>query len=168
MLSVLLPQVDKFPIGQHPDIIRLLKGVFNTRPPEIRLVPEWDLKQVLDSLCEAPFEPMLNASLKYITWKSVFLTAISTFRCCSDIQALRTDEGFMSILPEGIVFIRQGILKQGRPGHLGNKIFVPCFKRNKKLDPKRAIQVYLKKTEHLRNMFISGSDKENSVVHFFK
>ena len=103
MLSVLLPQVDKFPIGQHPDIIRLLKGVFNTRPPEIRLVPEWDLKQVLDSLCEAPFEPMLKASLKYITWKSVFLTAISTFRRCSDIQALRTDEGFMSILPEGIV-----------------------------------------------------------------
>ena len=67
MMSVLLPQVDKFPIGQHPDIIRLLKGVFNTRPPEIRLVPEWDLKQVLDSLCEAPFEPMLKASLKYIT-----------------------------------------------------------------------------------------------------
>lgn len=160
MLSVLLPQVDKFPIGQHPDVIRLLKGVFNTRPPEIRLVPEWDLKQVLDSLCEAPFEPMLKASLKYITWKSVFLTAISTFRRCSDIQALRTDEGFMSILPEGIVFIRQGIPKQGRPGHLDNKIFVPCFKRNKKLDPKRAIQVYLKKTEHLRNMFISGSDKE--------
>lgn len=163
MLSVLLPQVDKVPIGQHPDIIRLLKGVFNTRPPEIRLVPEWNLKQVLDSLCEAPFEPMFKASLKYITWKSVFLTAISTFRRCSDIQALRTDEGYMSILPEGIVFIRQGIPKQGRPGHLGNKIFVPCFKRNKKLDPKRAIQVYLKKTEHLRNMFFSGSDKETQL-----
>ena len=66
-------------------------------------------------------------------------------------------------MPEGIVFIRQGFPKQGRPGHLGNKIFVPCFKRNKKLDPKRAIQVYLKKTEQLRNMFISGSDKETQL-----
>ena len=110
---------------------------------------------------------MLKTSLKYITWKAVFRTVIATFRRCSDIQALRTDEGYMSILPEGIVFIRQGIPKQGRPGHLGKKIFIPCFKRNKKLDPKRAIQFYLTRTEHLRNAVISGSEG-NSVVHFFK
>ena len=40
MLPILLSPLDNIPIGQHPDIIRLLKGVFNTRPAESKLVPE--------------------------------------------------------------------------------------------------------------------------------
>ncbi|MCG7876952.1 MAG: hypothetical protein N0C90_11550, partial [Candidatus Thiodiazotropha endolucinida] len=43
MLSVMLPQINGYPVGQHPDIIRLLKGVFNSRPPVKQRVPEWDL-----------------------------------------------------------------------------------------------------------------------------
>ena len=107
MLSTLQPQVDKFPIGQHTDIVRLLKGIFNSMPPEKRLVPEWNLKQVLNFLCGKPFEPMLKCSLKYLTWKTVFLTAVTTSRRCGDIQALRIGDGFMSIVPEGIIFIRK-------------------------------------------------------------
>ena len=34
MLSVVLSPADGMPVGQHPDILRLLKGVFNSRPPE--------------------------------------------------------------------------------------------------------------------------------------
>ena len=43
MLSSVLPPIDKVPIGQHPYIIRLLKGVFNSRPPKVKLLPDWDL-----------------------------------------------------------------------------------------------------------------------------
>ena len=35
MLSAILPHVDNVPVGQHPHIIRLLKGVFNSRPPKV-------------------------------------------------------------------------------------------------------------------------------------
>lgn len=77
---------------------------------------------VLDLLSKSPFEPMNKISLKFLTWKTVFLTAISTFRRCSDLQALRTDEGFMNILPEGIIFIRDGLSKQDRPGELRSVI----------------------------------------------
>ncbi|CAC5420875.1 unnamed protein product [Mytilus coruscus] len=35
MLSSLLPPIDNVPIGQHPYIIRLLRGVFNSRPPKV-------------------------------------------------------------------------------------------------------------------------------------
>lgn len=161
MLSTMLPLVDKFPIGQHPDIVRLLKGIFNSRPPEKRLVPEWDLKQVLNFLSGKPFEPMLKCSLKYLTWKTVFLTAVTTFRRCGDIQALRIDDGFMSIVPEGIIFIREGLSKQDRPGHVGRKIFVPCFHKNSKLDPKRALQIYIDRTSQLR--VSEGNVQENKL-----
>ena len=45
MLPVMLPRVDGKPVGQHSDIIRLLTGVFNSRPPIKLLVPEWDLEK---------------------------------------------------------------------------------------------------------------------------
>ena len=64
MLSVMLPKIDGTPIGQHTDITRLLKGVFNSRPPVKRLVPEWDLKKVLELLSYPPFEPIHKISLK--------------------------------------------------------------------------------------------------------
>ena len=112
MLSAILPPVEGIAIGQQPDIIRLLKGVFNTRPPEKRLVPEWDLGKILVFLTSKLFEPISKVSLKHLTLKSVFLAAISTFRRCSDLQALRIDEGFMNIVPEGIIFVRDGFLSK--------------------------------------------------------
>jgi hypothetical protein len=36
MLSVLLSSVTTFPIGQHPHIIRLIKGVFNSKPLNVK------------------------------------------------------------------------------------------------------------------------------------
>ena len=59
-------------------------------------------------------------------------------------------EGAVTVQKLGITFLRQGLAKQDRPSHLAPKIFVPCFKDNKLLDPKRAITWYLKKTEPFR------------------
>jgi hypothetical protein len=43
-------------------------------------------------LQKTPFEPLFFADLKEITFKTVFLIAITTFRRCSDLQALRLGE----------------------------------------------------------------------------
>jgi hypothetical protein len=150
MLSSILPPVEKFQIGQHPFIIRLLRGIFNERPPIRKLVPEWDLPLVLECLKKPPFEPMKDASLKFITWKVCFLIAISCFRRCSDLQALYLGEGNINIQKKGITFIRSGLAKQDRPSHHSRKIFIPSFSREKFLDPKRALTYYLKKTESFR------------------
>ena len=152
MLSSILLPVDNVPVGQHPYIIRLLKGVFNSRPPLVRLVPEWDLPKILDMLQKSPFEPMPHASLKFVTYKTTFLLAITTFRRCSDLQALRLGEGWVSVQDKGITFVRQGLAKQDRPSHFGSKIFVPSYKDNRKLDPKRALAIYLRKTESFRTL----------------
>jgi hypothetical protein len=46
MLSSVMSPIEKFPVGQHPYITRLIKGVFNSRPPKVVLLPEWDLPLV--------------------------------------------------------------------------------------------------------------------------
>lgn len=170
MLSTVLPPIEKIPVGQHPYIIRLLKGVFNSRPPKIKLLPEWDLLKVLDMLQKSPFEPMKNSVLKYVTWKTIFLFAITTFRRCSDLQALRIGDGNISVHSTGVFFIREGLSKQDRPGHNGSKIFVPSFKDNKLLNPKRSLFYYLKMTDNFRNcdrsnskLFLSVNSPHNPV-----
>lgn len=150
MLSTILPPIKDTPIGQHPHIIRILKGVFNERPPQTRLLPEWDLHLVLEMLQKSPFEPLSKANLKCLTYKTIFLVAITTFRRVGDLQALRIGDGTMTVQDRGITFLRQGLSKQDRPNHISPKIFVPCFSENKLLDPKRTLQFYLKKTNLFR------------------
>ena len=43
---------------------------------------------VLQALSRAPFEPLDSTSLKYVTWKAVFLLAISSTARVSELQAL--------------------------------------------------------------------------------
>ena len=166
MLSAILPPVGDKPVGQHPHIVRILRGVFNKRPPVARLVPEWDLQVVLKALQKYPFEPMSKTSLKFVTLKTVFLTAITTFRRVGDLQALRLGEGAVSVQNQGVTFLRQGLSKTDRPSHISPKIFVPCFKNNKLLDPKRAITWYLKKTEPFRVK--DGKDETSLFISFIK
>ena len=150
MLSSILPRVEGFPIGQHPNIIRLLKGIFNERPPLKKLVPEWNLCLILGCLRKSPFEPLKDASLKHVTWKTCFLVAITTFRRCSDLQSLQLGEETVNVQKKGVTFIRTGMAKQDRPSHVSSNIFVPAFTKDKLLDPKRALTYYLKRTEIFR------------------
>lgn len=94
---------------------------------------------------------MKHAHLKYVTWKTAFLIAITSFRRCSDPQALCIGEESVVVQKKGVTFVRHGLAKQDRPTHFGSKIFIPSYSEDKLLDPKRAIYYYLKRTESLRN-----------------
>ncbi|CAC5406581.1 unnamed protein product [Mytilus coruscus] len=151
MLSNVLPQVDNTAVGQHPYITRLIKGVFNSRPPTTKLLPEWDLQLVLTLLQKEPFEPIENIDLKHLTFKTVFLISITTFRRCSDLQSLRVNHSFMRIQQKGITFIRCGLAKQDRQNHRNSKIVVPAFTDNKKLDPVTCLLQYIERTKKFRS-----------------
>ena len=150
MLSAVLSPIEGFKVGQHPTILQLIKGTFNSRPPVRRLLPEWNLNKVLRSLEKAPFEPLRDTSLKLLTFKTVFLIAITCFRRCSDLQSLHIGEGSVTVCSSGITFRRHGLSKQDRQSHFGATIFIPAFPENRKLDPKRCLYHYLKRTEKYR------------------
>ena len=110
-------------VGQH----QLIKGVFNSRPPKVKLLSEWDLQLVLNMLQKEPFEPLNKASLKVTTVKTIFLMAISTCRGCGDLQSLQLGEGSVCEQKKGVTFIRHSVAKQDRDKHFSSKIFVPAF-----------------------------------------
>jgi hypothetical protein len=64
-------QVDSSPIGQHPLVNRLLKGVYNQRPPQPRYSATWDVDVVTKHLGSNE-----SLSLKHISQKLVVLMAL--------------------------------------------------------------------------------------------
>ena len=62
-------------ISKDDNLTRLLESFHRDRPKGRRGIPSWNLSLVLHQLTKAPFEPLREASLKHLTFKTVFLLA---------------------------------------------------------------------------------------------
>ncbi len=51
-------------------------------------MPTWDLAVVLEALSKAPFEPLEEVPLRFLTVKTAFLLATSSLKRVGDLQAL--------------------------------------------------------------------------------
>ena len=60
-LSAFLPHTPSGPVGAHPDVCRLLKGVFEQRPALPKYTDTWDPDQVLNYLNTVPSIQDLSA-----------------------------------------------------------------------------------------------------------
>ena len=144
--------VDGVKVGEHPTLIKLLKGVFNLRPPTRTLTASWDLEKVLTKLRLPPFEPLTTSSIKLLTLKTAFLVALATAGRSSDLHKLGCKEPYMrlELNSGGLRFVPRRLRKQDRAGHLLKDIFVPKFTEDRKLDPVRAVRIYIKRVEDVR------------------
>lgn len=58
-----------------------------------------NLAVVLEGLCAPPYEPLEEATVKYLILKTVFLLAMSSFRRFRDLQALSTLPSCLNFAP---------------------------------------------------------------------
>ena len=65
-------------ISKEENLTRLLDSFHRDRPKGQRGIPSWNLSLVLHQPTKAPFEPIKEASLKHLTFKTVFLLAIGS------------------------------------------------------------------------------------------
>ena len=78
---------DSLNISKDENLSRLLDSFHQDRPKGRRGIPSWNLSLVLHQLTKAPFEPLRKASLKYLTFKTVFLLALGSGKRRSEIHA---------------------------------------------------------------------------------
>ena len=78
---------DKQYISKDENLTRLLNSFHREKPKGRRGVSTWNLSLVLHQLTKAPFEPMRKASLKHLTFKTVFLLALGSDNRRSEIHA---------------------------------------------------------------------------------
>ena len=69
--------------------------------PRLTPVSEWDLGIVLEALSKPPFEPLQEASLKHLTYKTVFLLAMPSTGRHNELQALVFDSKHIQFKPTG-------------------------------------------------------------------
>ena len=145
-ISSVHDKVEGVNVGQHPTIIRLLKGIFNVRPPIPRYSATWDVQKVLDFL-EAGGKPP-TMSLKALTLRTVFLLAVTRPSRSADLSQL--DISRIRTLANGVVFVPTVLAKQSRQGKPIEDFFFPSFPRNVALCPVASLRMYLDKTKDLR------------------
>ena len=78
---------DNLNISKDENLTRLLDSFHRDKSKGRRGVPSWNLSLVLHQLTKAPFEPMQKASLKHLTFKTVFLLALGSDKRHREIHA---------------------------------------------------------------------------------
>ena len=154
--------IDGVVVGKHPLVSRLLKGVFNSRPPQPRYAATWDVGQVLEHI--ASLGRNENLSLKRLSHKLAVLLALSNASRASELYAL--DTRYMSRDEGGISFTIAELTKTARPGKK-KAVHYPPFKGEGKLCPVRALNEYLQRTDRSRREDQSRTRLFLSVVKPF-
>ena len=132
--------------------------MFDERPPVRKLVPSWNLQDVLDLLTRDPYEPAGRASLLHLSIKTAFLLAAATARRSSEIHALTLEPGHMRWEPGGVRMTPTASFLTKNQGATFNPpdIFVPeigsssSIASDKLWCPVRALKFYLARTKPLR------------------
>ena len=149
-------------ISKDENLTRLLDSFHRDKPKGRRGIPSWNLSLVLHQLTKAPFEPMRQASLKHLTFKTVFLLALGSGKRRSEIHAwlyknIRHQENWSQVsLYPSPSFLSKNQLARDGPSAVA-PVVIPALapsldrslKEDKSLCPVRALRYYLDRTKDL-------------------
>lgn len=91
----------RFSARSHPLVKRFLKGACRLRPPPRQVVPPWDLQTVLDGLEGPPFEPLEKTDIRFLSFKTALLLALSSAKRVGDLCALSVHPSCISFSQDG-------------------------------------------------------------------
>ena len=169
-------------VSKEDNLTRLLESFHRDRPKGRRRIPSWNLSLVLHQLTKAPFEPLKEATLKHLTFKTVFLLALGSGKRRSEIHAWQhrnirhqSDWSKVSLFPFPSFLSKNQLAKEG-PESVAPVVIpalAPTLDRSLKSDrslcPIRALRYYLDRTSDLRQhkelLFVSfkkGFDRDIS------
>lgn len=144
MLSVTLEPVEGHPIGQHPLVVALMRGAFNSNPPAPKYGSTWNVGTLLDHLRRCPNE---GTALKPLSHKLAALLSLATL--------LRSKE-LASIDRQSIQFSDSAVsfsLLDPRKAQRGGGLHTFSLKKlpDEPVDPVRCLGFYIAMTDPLRN-----------------
>ena len=169
-------------IGSNPFLSELIRSFELDKPVSRSLTPKWDLSCVLRSLTKAPYEPLASASIKFLTYKTVFLLAFATARRRSELHALSVESGYARFNESDGSFsllCQPGFLAKNQlPSVLPEAITVPSLSANcgpsdpdRFLCPVRSLKYYLKRVDGARGLrkrlflpLIGGNDISAATI----
>ena len=141
-ISAVHSKVDGQSVGQHPLVTRILKGVYNERPPLARYSTFWDVGVVLRYLRGLGENKAL--SLQLLTLKSAMLLALT--RPPRSVDLSKLDIWARSFTSTGVTFKAQHLSKQIRSSKSLADFFYPRYPEDKTIYPVVTLQAYEDRT----------------------
>ena len=143
VLSTHLP-VDGFPIGQHPLVSRLLKGVFKSRSPQSKYNGVWDVSRILDYIRSLGGNDALSVPL--LTKKIAILLTLASAQISSDLVRLSLP---VSKTSNGVSIPLHGLAKQSQPGKSRGMepLYISEFTQDASLCPVKCLNEYVARTQ---------------------
>ncbi len=152
--------VDGKSLGKHDLVIRFLRGARRLNPPRPHLVPSWDLPSVLSALRGAPFEPLQSVELKFLSLKTMLLSALATVKRVGDLQAFSVDDSCLEFGPADshvVLRPRPGYVPKVPTMHFRDQVVnLQALPREEAdpaialLCPVRALRIYVDRTQSFR------------------
>ena len=81
----LVLKAKKIDVSNSQELSALIKSMAAEVPARDPSIPKWNLTLVLETLLREPYEPLEEASLKFLTHKCVFLVALASAKRISEI-----------------------------------------------------------------------------------
>ena len=144
-ISTFHAKIDGVPAGQHPMVIRLMQGIFNTRPSKPRYTSVWDVDIVINHIKSMP--PSSELRLTELSGKLAMLLALTNADRVSDLHLL--DLNFKQVTSHGVRFQIAGLSKTRRSGPPREVMYV-AFKECEAICPVATLEVYERRTADLR------------------
>lgn len=145
MLSVTLDPINGHPVGSHPLVIQLFKGIYNSKPPQPKYSTSWDADAVLAHLGSLNNN---NLTISQLSQKLVTLLALATlFRSC---ELTYIDLKSISFSSKAVSFSLTKPSKGQRSGPLRN-LSVRRF-ADPSIDPVSCMDTYIKATSDRRSV----------------
>ena len=154
-ISMTHPVMDSHRVGEHPMICQLLKGIFNSRPPQPRNSFTWDVSVVVGYIKSLGANSTL--SLKVLSQKLAMLLALTSAERSSELAA--HDLRFRSFYPEGVVFNLPCLTKSFRSGKNLKQSFHASFPEDKNLCVVECLREYEAPTKDMRPVIAGQENK---------
>ncbi|XP_068088507.1 uncharacterized protein [Hyperolius riggenbachi] len=160
-------------LATHPLIARFVRSIERNRPIAVKPFPKWDLSLVLKALTRPPFDSHKEMDLRLLTFKTIFLIAITSARRVSELEALSCRKPYCIFYKDRVVLRTSSefIPKVGDIFYRSQEIILPTFypiptndkeKERHLLDVRQILKDYLERVENLRKteaLFVNFTGK---------
>jgi len=163
-LSTCLGKVEDTQIGEHPLVVRLMKGVAKSRPPSAKYSTTWDVDFVLERYRK--WEECESLDLYTLSIKLASMLALISGHRVQTLAAITID----NIKTENNVvkiYVSE-LLKTSRPGSFQPCIHIPKYHIEPKLCVASTLMHYISRTRTLRStckqLFLSTREPHKAVT----
>ena len=142
-ISTTHPEIEGSAVGSHPLVSRLMKGMFNSRPPAPRYTSSWDVREVVSFLSKYKSATLSTLQLGK---KAVTLLALVNADRCSDLAALDRDK--VKWTPDGVEFTVVQLTKtrSSKRSSSPRRVCYSSFPDNSEICPTTVLRNYIQQT----------------------